>query len=117
MEASSVWVAHAIAAVLVFASPGGDEEKPPIKGAPSQEDIPRLRKQLTDPDPAIRFRAALYFSSANLGPEAKRAVPDLILLLKDDRSDIRRAAASAIGILGCEVSAIPELVKALKDSD
>jgi HEAT repeat protein len=95
MEAFCAWVVHGIASLLVLASPGADEERPPrIKLAPTQEDIPRLRKQLTDTDPAARLRAAQYLASPNLGPEAKRAVPDLILLLKDEKSDVRIAAAS-----------------------
>jgi len=62
------------------------------------------------------FAAAFGFEA--LGPSAKSAVPDLIILLNDKDQDIRKTAALSLGSIGPEAQdAIPDLIKHLNDLD
>src|SRR5262249_15574780 len=49
--------------------------------------------------------------------QSKDPVKDTIPLLKDDNTDVRRAAAYALKFLEGHEAAIPDLIKALKDQD
>ena len=66
-----------------------------------------LTSRLKDKD--VRCRQTAVTALGQIGPAAKRAVPDLIALLKDEA--VRETAAIALGSIGKE--AVPELVTAL----
>ncbi len=78
-------------------------------------DVDALVKQLKAPDEEARRGAAK--SLAELGPEAKAAVPDLATALKDKDLYVRRFAAQALGEVGPDAkAAVPALKDALGDS-
>jgi HEAT repeat protein len=53
-----------------------------------------------------------------IGPAAKEAVPALIAVLKDEDSELRASAATALGGIGpAAKEAVPALSVALKDKD
>jgi HEAT repeat protein len=74
-----------------------------------------LIEALTDEDPGVRERAAVALG--RLGPEAKPAVPALILAIRDESNWVIRAeAAIALGNIGPEAkAALRTLVAALRD--
>jgi HEAT repeat protein len=76
--------------------------------------IPALVKALKDS--GVRVRAA--YTLGNIREEAKAAVPQLILLLKDPDVDVRRSVTYALRNIGAEAkTAVPQLILLLKDSD
>ena len=81
-----------------------------IEGAEVRELIAKLK----DKDSDIRRAAAKEL--AEVGPEAKSAVPDLIRALRDKDLFVRRYSAEALGNVGPEAkAAIPALSAALND--
>jgi HEAT repeat protein len=77
--------------------------------------------QLSNTDVRIRARAALRLGEIDLNSREnlkKRAVPDLIALLKDQDSEVRANAAVALRNISSEANTVvPALVNALKDQD
>ena len=69
-----------------------------------------LQKALNDSNFRVRRRAAETL--ARLGPQAKRAAPDLVQLLGDAQFDVHAAAEKALIAMGDD--AIPALADALK---
>lgn len=65
---------------------------------------------------SVEFKRAASKALGNMELKAKRAVPDIIELLKDANQRVRQDAAYSLGILGDD-SAIPVLEKAVKDTD
>jgi HEAT repeat protein len=89
-----------------------------VSGIDREGAISALCLALYDPSPRVRETAASTLMSA--GPEARPAVPHLVMALKDVNSMVRGAAAASLGfIVGRDDSARkiagPELVLALKD--
>jgi HEAT repeat protein len=110
--------------------------------APRATVIPLVVKLLEDSDPAIAMRAlgtiaeggvevvpvltaalehkeARYWASlalAEIGPQAKDAVPGLVKVLTDERPEVRLQAVIALGEIGPEAKpAVGSLAKALQD--
>jgi len=83
--------------------------------APRPEDVPELTRQLGDP---IQRMGALL-ALAELGPEAKSAVPAVIRVLDDKSANLERAIAVRIlGRIGAgDPSTVPALCRALTDRD
>ena len=102
--------------------------------------IPALVKALKDSDVRVRRRATNVLSVPlilgvydsmyldvpiqltthweEITAEAKSAVPQLILLLKDSDAVVRGSAANALGNIGAEAkTAVPQLISLLNDSD
>jgi HEAT repeat protein len=76
------------------------------------EEIPALISSLTsDPNQVVRYRAA--FALAQMGKNAKSAIPNLIDALKDPERDVRFTAGVALEKVGKD--AVPSLIVALKD--
>ncbi|MDF1515753.1 MAG: HEAT repeat domain-containing protein [Anaerolineae bacterium] len=70
----------------------------------------------THPDYKVRFSAVVALG--DLGPKAEIAVPNLIIVLSDDVSDVRTAAAYALRDIGpTAILAIPELVKMMQTDE
>jgi HEAT repeat protein len=69
---------------------------------------------------ALKHKSGRYWASlalAEMGPQAKAAVPGLTALLKDDEPEVRVEAAMALGEIGPDAaSAVTELAKSLADS-
>jgi hypothetical protein len=64
----------------------------------------------------VRSKAAGVLG--RIGAEAKTAVPQLILLLKDSDINVRSSATNALGSMGAEAkTAVPQLILLLKNSD
>ena len=61
------------------------------------------------------MRSSAANALGSIGQDAKDAVPDLIIALKDSDKHIRSSAANALGGIGKD--AVPALITALKDSD
>ncbi len=61
---------------------------------PSKEDLPKYMKELKSSESKTRNRAALAI--AELGPDAEKAVPSLVMLLGDDNGGVRSSAAYAL---------------------
>lgn len=81
-----------------------------IEGAEVRELIAKLKDKDSD------TRRAAAKELAEVGPEAKPAVPDLIRALRDKDLFVRRYSAEALGNVGPEAkSAIPALSAALND--
>ena len=69
-------------------------------------------------DSSERVREAAVRALANNGKDAKAAVPELLVRLREDKVDeIRRNSASALGSIGVEKDAVPILIAALGDGD
>ncbi|HEX5732656.1 MAG TPA: HEAT repeat domain-containing protein [Blastocatellia bacterium] len=76
--------------------------------------VAKLIDQLKSPDEYVRSRAA--YELGWIRPEAKQAIPALIVALKDESNDVRSSVAEALGRIGPEAKqAIPALIVALKD--
>src|SRR3954466_10362435 len=72
------------------------------------------REQLRSPD--VNARRAALGAIGTIGPDAKKAVPDLAALLKDADEKVRVDAAQALWSMSDDAAgAIPDLVAALKD--
>jgi HEAT repeat protein len=77
--------------------------------------VPSLKKAIQD-FPQARYWACLIL--AEIGPEAKEAVPELVACLKDDDAEIRREAIAALGRIGPSAKqAVPAIANALADQD
>ncbi len=77
--------------------------------------VDSLKHYLTDQDPALRFMSALSFASVGKdisGPY----VDDLVKMLKDERLEIRSAAAYSLGQIG-NPRAESDLIKAFQRND
>jgi HEAT repeat protein len=75
-----------------------------------------LTRLLRSTDPKVRERAALELG-AELGPEAKPAVPDLVKRLFDPRAAVRSTAAEALGRIGPDAKSAAPALLALLDGD
>ena len=75
-------------------------------GKLSREEAERRIKELKSPDAGERSQAALALADG--GEEAKRAVPELMVLLNDRNAGVRSSAAFALRKLGT-----PEAIKSL----
>jgi cyclophilin family peptidyl-prolyl cis-trans isomerase/HEAT repeat protein len=84
---------------------GKQKAEPPPPG-------PDLRRLLTDPEPRVRFRAALAIGRVGL-PEG---IAPLTAALADANSEVRQVSAFALGLIG-DRTAVPVLTKALADPD
>lgn len=60
-----------------------------------EQTLPASRKELTDPDPTTRRRAAEYLTT--IGPPTRDALPELIRALNDPDARVRVASAVALG--------------------
>jgi HEAT repeat protein len=96
-------------AALLSASAGCSSAKRVEYSVPS-----RVKTLKEDKDPNMRYWAAE--SLGNFGPEAQRAVPDLVAALQDESTMVRVGAANALGQLGA-ADAVPALQGAGKDAD
>jgi HEAT repeat protein len=87
--------------------------------ADTKEDVPSLLKALKSRNPKTRASAAeeLGHIGAISAADAKEAIPALLgVLKKDSSSDVRKAAATAIGKMDPDPEkAVPALTQALKD--
>jgi len=77
-----------------------------------------LLKKLPPPNPArdaeLRYRAGLILYY--VGPQGKKALPDLVAALKDPDPEVRRVSATVLGSFGTDAaSAAPDLNAALID--
>jgi HEAT repeat protein len=78
-------------------------------GPPAVKALPKLRQATHDEDKFVRGHAAHALSA--IGKDAADAIPDLVRLVKDDAvTDVRVAAAEALGIVGVRT---PDAVDAL----
>ena len=81
---------------------------------PTQEEIRKLRKMLTDKDEWMRKNAAWVFG--NNGTHAKEVLPALIGALGDEDPYVRMWSAKALGELGSDAKdAIPKLQELAED--
>src|SRR5262249_50748525 len=70
-------------------------------GRCGEEALPHIQGALKDPDPAMRWSAALALK--NTGPPAKKAAKELAELAKSDANiTVRRNAASALAAFGSD---------------
>lgn len=65
--------------------------------------LPKLRAQLGDPDPAKRIAAIQALAAA----KDRVSVPRIVELLKDTLPDVRKEAATALGIIGDSLASQP----------
>jgi HEAT repeat protein len=73
--------------------------------------------KMQDIDPSVR-QSATYQMNSSMGRFAKDAVPQIVLLLKDQRPNVRASAISVLTSLGeSRKDFIPQFVLMLKDSD
>ena len=68
--------------------------------------VSELVKDLKDQKADVRINAANAL--ANIGPEAKAAVPALIETLKDEKAYVRRAAGAALDKIRSDANAAPQ---------
>jgi HEAT repeat protein len=83
----------------------------PARGG-GPEGVPELTQGLWSDSAEARRGCAAEL--AQIGPDARAAAPSLMRALTDDNTEVRGAAARALGAVGAH-SAIPALTKALKD--
>lgn len=77
--------------------------------------IPNLMSALFDKDKNTQM--ASVGALGKMGPAAAKAAPSLIRLLSNEDKDIRSAAAAALGEIGSAAEeAVPHLIKAMADS-
>jgi HEAT repeat protein len=81
----------------------------------SAADIPDLIQDLKTGDERDRADAAQALGQ--LGPDAKPALPALLLALRDEGEWVRERALEAILAIGPDPRAVESLVTGLKDSD
>jgi HEAT repeat protein len=100
-----------------------DEPPPAVQTTPPQKPrgrqkpaapppAPDLRRLLTDPDPRVRYRAALAIGRVGL-PDG---LAPLTTALADTSAEVRQVSAFALGLIG-DRTAVPVLTKALADPD
>jgi uncharacterized sulfatase len=77
--------------------------------------LPELRALLADPEPAVRYWAAVGVTA--LGPEARLVVDELRSLQADPAPPVRIAAAEALAGAGFPNEALPVLSACLRDAD
>jgi HEAT repeat protein len=80
--------------------------------------VPRLVEQLQDEEPTVRILAAQWL--AKLGPDAKRALPELVeAALHDPNQDVSAAAAAAFRTLDLQAAreVVAGYLPALWDAD
>ncbi|HVR85838.1 MAG TPA: alpha-L-fucosidase [Planctomycetota bacterium] len=126
------WIAAAALLVVCSCGGGGDAPAPSVRSshdevqgrrdeiksageapAESSSEILRLLQAMDDPDPEVRWRSE--FALGRVGPRGLRA---LASALRNDRPQIRRAAAFVLGPHGRKArEAIPALVDALADPE
>jgi HEAT repeat protein len=80
---------------------------------PSETSVAVLVQQLKDPREDVRITAANALGK--LGPEAKKAIPDLRGVLNDPRETVRVAAIHALNNILPHTT--PQLIEALKDEN
>jgi HEAT repeat protein len=82
----------------------------------ARKEIAALVEALRDDVPRVRARVALAL--AEIGPEARGAVPTLRKLLHDADPRVRAGAVRALGAIGGEVApTLPRLLELLKDRE
>ena len=74
--------------------------------------VPDLRRLLTDPEPRVRYRAALAIGRVGLAD----GIAPLTAALADTSAEVRQMSAFALGLIG-DRAAVPVLTKALADPD
>ena len=84
------------------------------RGLPKSDPVRKHLLQLDSADAAARTRAAT--SLGDLGPSARPALPRLILALRDDSKNVRRAAVKALEKVGGPEIEAP-LIDKLRDRD
>ena len=83
------------------------------QGAPTIESLIKVVRDRKEP-PKMRLFA--ISAIAEMGADAKTAVPDLRNALKDADEEVRQAAAKALGSIGVDAkAAAPDLMNALND--
>jgi HEAT repeat protein len=94
-----------------WSPPAGEE---PVHVA---QQLPQLQKDLQDASPSVRARAAKELGE--LGSDARKVVPDLLKLLRDNRQpeEVRTASARALEEIGPPATSdLANLSAALEDS-
>jgi HEAT repeat protein len=86
-----------------------DQKEPVYQG----KSLTQWIEGLGDPDAAVRREAAQ--AVRQIGPEARRAIPSLTLLLKDDDEYVCWGAVEALAAIGPEPAVAPDLVELLRD--
>lgn len=86
-------------------------------GKSAQSAVPALLQATQAPGALVRVSAAEAL--VRIDPAQQQAgVNSLVASLKDQRKEVRRAAAESLGRLGAEAkAALPALIEALKDAD
>lgn len=86
------WLLSMSSCINIVVSPNNPD---PLPTAPSSWD--EIIHSLSSPDYGVRFVGIAKLR--DMGPSAKSAVPQLIVALSDDSSDIRAITADALGRL------------------
>ncbi len=85
-------------------------------GPEAKDLIPQLLK-LFDDEEYSDVRKAAATAVAQMDSEAQEWIPQLQQLLSDESSDVREAAAKAVGNIGSAKDLIPQLLKLLEDDN
>jgi tetratricopeptide (TPR) repeat protein len=118
-------IARAVAPVIAIALLGCAEQQPALKqttpspapNLPGAEAAVRAEiKRLQTGDSRGRWEASMRLAA--MGPVARTAVPDLLLVVTDHDVEARKAAITALGEIGPDArDALPLLRKLLQESD